>query len=266
MSERHAVVASPRGTSLYIAAGLPRTVDHDAVAKVLAKHGQTYSRLTAQRSLEFVAAMGRSEDQAVALADDLRAAGLHAQVVPAPEASGRSGRIWGAALLSALALLPGAASGLIGLAMFTVIPGVAGQIDNGRSLTEWLVTTGLLVAVSVLLTGLPLANLRALAARGTLAPAGGPLQDTDPEAALMAIREVADGLPDPLGARLVERAEGVAAAARLDPKGPEARELLAILSELREVEASNAGEAVRSLRRDVAGARAAVRETGGSTT
>ncbi len=261
MSGRLAVVASPLGGSFFIASGWPRSVDHDAVARVLADHGLSYSRLAA-RNLEFVAASDRTEAQALALAEDLRALGLHASIVPSSQARGRSARSLGAAVLSAVALVPGAGSALLTLAMLTVIPGVTSQVDTGRTLGEWFVTTAVLLGVSLALTALPAANLWAIVSRGEQKLAGTPLRDTDPEHALAAIRELARSLPDEIGRSLVERAEAIADEARREPEGAAAAELAGILGELRAPGGPEVANEARALRRDLARARDAVRETG----
>lgn len=261
MKPRYAVVASRWGASLLFTAGWPRSVDHDRVAQVLASHGLAYSPPPG-KPLEFVAGTDLSERDSVALAADLEAVGLAAAVLPAHRA--REGvyslRVAAAALLSVLTLLPGLGSLLLGLAMLTVIPGVT-PVDTGRTFTEWLVTTAVLLGVGATLALPSAVNLSALVTRGQRRLAGQPLQATDPVHVLQAIRELSASLPDHVSADLLRRAESVAARARRDPEGPAARELDALLADLRAAgPLDDAGEA-RALRRDLANARAAVRET-----
>ncbi|MEN0067742.1 MAG: hypothetical protein AAGA48_36775 [Myxococcota bacterium] len=258
----YSVLASSRGASMFVAAGWPRTVDHDAIAGVLARYGLAYSRVAGEK-LEFIAATELPEGQATALAHDLEAMGLHTSVIPTTQAAEGSlqPRLLASGGLSALALLGGSATTLLGLAMFTVIPGVTSQVATTRTFEEWLLTTAVLLGTGLLFIAWPTANLWTLGTRSGRPIAGTPRpQGTfDPDATMRAIRDLAGKLPTGLAGPLLERAEAVVTEARRDPQGEAAQELHALLTELHAPESTNHA---KLLKRDLALARDAVRESG----
>lgn len=240
------VIASRHGTRLFLLPAASRALDVEAVRVVLERHGQTLLEGSELASTnEIIAAQGLDPEAASRLAEDLRGIGLTVRVVNRTGLTGsqRVGNALAVQMMFGMTGLLALLGGYTGLHEGSAILGAA------------------LLALGVAAIGLALLNAIILqrhgGARLRLAGtqrAAGPLGLTDQLADLTA------HLPDHLLAPILARARKLEAHARRDPDGEAARELEALLGELRDSADLDAADEARSLAEEVRRAQRAVRE------
>lgn len=234
----HTVIASAHGASLYLAPYLRPTIDLKALDRVLARY-DLYRVDSAPMPIEFVISRDLDAHTSAALARDLREIGLVVRVVPRPDIT-MSARI-GNAMLAPMMLGSLAALGMTW--SLALLPGPLGPVLGALGVSA--------VGVHALASFAALAQATRLPLVATTPPPNSVVRDVS---ALVA------GLPDHVARPLLERARDLEARARANPDGVAARELDAMRKDLAEEREQQIEREARDLRRDLAQARAAMRE------
>ncbi|MEN0064443.1 MAG: hypothetical protein AAGA48_20010 [Myxococcota bacterium] len=234
----HTVIASAHGTSLYLAPYLKPRVDTKGLDRVLARYG-LYRAESGPLPVEFVVSRDLDGHTSAALARDLREVGLVVRVVPRSDIT-MSARI-GQATVVPMMLGPFAV-----LAMtwaLALLPPPFGSIMAALSIG--------LVGLHAMASFVTLSQSMRLPLFTTMPPANSVVRD---------VSDLVAGLPEHVARPLLERARDLEARARVNPDGAAARELESMRADLAEERERQDERDARDLRRDLAQARAAMRE------
>lgn len=251
------VIASRFRSTFALARGAGPELDVDAVQAVLARHGL---RLIEGSDLatanEIVASEGLDPVAATALAEDLRALGLHARVVNQTGLV-RSRRVGSA--LAGQALVGMAGFGALMMGLIPVVDAIKDAGSLGSPLLALPVVFGVAVvgwaAVSSLFLRRNGGNALRIAGVDRVGTAG--------ERALTdQLSDLVDDLPSHVADDLIAKARALEAHAKREPDGKAAQELQALVQDLRQEADGEAAEEAAKLRAEVARARRVKRELG----
>lgn len=248
------VIASRHGPLLALLPVASPATDVAQVQQVLARHGLTLAASSdLARTNEFIAAQGLDPERAAALADDLRAVGLTVRVVNQTDLT-RSARVGNALAAQML-------GGMFAFGAFAIgFAPILDALKDGGAFATWplpFMAAGLAAMLAFAFNALVLqrggGTTLGVAGGGALHPTSRQLADQ--------LSELEALLPEHVAAPLLARARRLQEHARSDPEGEAARELGALVEELRQLSDQEAAEDVRQLRDEVRRARQAVRET-----
>ena len=232
------VIASSAGLSLYLAPWASGKVDMAAVNRVLLSHG-LQTRGQAQPNMEFIAAEGLEPEAARALAEDLKALGLHVRVRQKTGLE-RSARIGQASAINFSALL---------MMLAFLIPVGAATGELSPALVALLIPT-LLVLINQMTLWTRGGNTLELATKAAK-------RSGQVSAALLEMR---DELPDGLFTRLLTQAQDLEAKVAKNPNGQAAQELEELAASLRERNDAETVDQVSELKQELEAARRAIAE------
>ncbi|MEO0603977.1 MAG: hypothetical protein AAF211_21245 [Myxococcota bacterium] len=236
----HTVIASGHGPTLYLAPYVRPRIDRPALDKVLARY-ELHRLEDGPLPIEFVVSRELDAHDSAALARDLRAIGLVVRVVP-------RGDITISARISQALLGPAMIGSMLGLGLLwslALIPGVFGPVVG--------ITLVCLVGLHALVSFTTLVSSTRMPLVAARLPENSVVRD---------VSDLVTGLPETVARPLLERARDLEARARRNPDGAAARELEAMRSDLADEREQLDETEARSLRRDLAQARAAMREAG----
>ncbi len=227
-------------------------LDVESVRAVLSRHGLALidgSDLATANTL--VVAEGLSPREAQALADDLRAVGLHARVVNRTGLT-TSQRMGSIAAGQFMLWAAGFMAFLIAAAPMLKAFKRTGVLFDGN---PWWLLPGALMMVWAAFNAWTLAQHGGASLR-----IAGTRSSSDPAGLVEQLHRLADGLPDHLTEPLVAKARRLESHVRSAPDGQAAQELEAVLDALLGLAEEAAVKEAQGLRRDVAAAARAVAE------